>query len=97
MTGHKLRAAHLSAPLPEGYWNLAGSFYAYVFNNLSQMPGIQAVGMSSGLGFPNHYYPSVTMIGLENRPAERALLDAETLDRTSQTGEQDASHRSDVR
>jgi hypothetical protein len=53
---------HVSAPLPDSYWNLAASFYAYLFNDLSQLPGIQAVGMSSGLGYPNHYFPSVTMM-----------------------------------
>jgi hypothetical protein len=52
---------HVSAPLPDRYWNLAASFYAYMFNKLSQLPSIQTVGMSSMLAYPNHSFQSITM------------------------------------
>jgi hypothetical protein len=53
---------HVPAPLPNSYWNLAAAFYAYIYNNLSRLDGIETVGMSSGIGYPNVNYPSVTMI-----------------------------------
>lgn len=52
---------HVSKPIPDSYWNLSSAMYAYVYNQVSHM-GIEAVGMSSGLAYPNTYYPSVTMM-----------------------------------
>jgi hypothetical protein len=52
---------HVSKPLPDSYWNLSAALYGYIFNEVSHL-GIDAVGMSTGLGYPNTYYPSVTMM-----------------------------------
>jgi hypothetical protein len=52
---------HISEPIPDSYWNLSAALYAHIYNQLSHL-GIEAAGMSSGLGYPNVYYPSVTMI-----------------------------------
>jgi hypothetical protein len=52
---------HISKPIPDSYWNLSAAMYAYVYNQVSHL-GIEGVGMSSGLGYPNTYYPSVTMM-----------------------------------
>lgn len=52
---------HVSQPIPDSYWNLSAAMYAYVYTEVSHM-GIEGVGMSSGLGYPNTYYPSVTMM-----------------------------------
>jgi len=52
---------HISKPIPDSYWNLSAAMYAYIYNQVSYL-GIEAAGMSSGLGYPNTYYPSVTMM-----------------------------------
>ena len=52
---------HISRPIPGSYWNLSAALYAYLYNQISHL-GIEAVGMSSGLAYPNTYYPSVTMM-----------------------------------
>jgi hypothetical protein len=54
-------SSHVSKPIQDSYWNLAAAFFAYIYHRLSQL-GIEAAGMSSGLGFPNLNYPSVTMM-----------------------------------
>jgi hypothetical protein len=52
---------HVSKPIPDSYWNLSAAMFSYMYNQLSHL-GIEAVGMSSGLAYPNTYYPSVTMM-----------------------------------
>ncbi len=52
---------HISKPIPDSYWNLSAAMYAYLFDEVSRI-GIDALGMSSGLAYPNTYYPSVTMM-----------------------------------
>ncbi len=52
---------HVAKPIPDSYWNLSAAEFAYLYLELSHL-GINAAGMSSGLGFPNYYYPSVTMM-----------------------------------
>lgn len=52
---------HISKPIPDSYWNLSAAMYSYIYNQVSHM-GIEAVGMSSALAYPNTYYPSVTMM-----------------------------------
>jgi len=49
---------HISKPIPLSYWNLSAAMYAYIYEETSHW-GIDAVGMSSGVGYPNSYYPSV--------------------------------------
>jgi hypothetical protein len=52
---------HVSKPISDSYWNLSAAMYAYAFNELSGM-GIEAVGMSSGIAYPDNNFPSVTML-----------------------------------
>lgn len=52
---------HVSKPIPDSYWNMSAAMFAYMYNQLSHL-GIEAVGMSSGLAYPDTYYPSVTMM-----------------------------------
>jgi hypothetical protein len=51
-------------PPPALYWNLAGSLYAYLFIQLSQMQ-IDVIGESQLVGYPTQY-PSVSMMNWEN-------------------------------
>ncbi len=57
----QMEPGHVSKPIPDSYWNLSAAMYAFVYNEVSHI-GIEAVGMSSGLCYPNDYYPSVTMM-----------------------------------
>lgn len=53
-----------------GYWNLAGSFYAYLFIELSRLQ-IDIVGESQLVGFPSQF-PSVSMMDWKtNQPNAR--------------------------
>jgi hypothetical protein len=49
---------------PFGYWNAAGSLYAYLYVQLSRMQ-IDIVGESQLVGFPTQY-PSVSMMDMTN-------------------------------
>jgi hypothetical protein len=51
-------------PPPAAYWNLAGSLYAYLYVQLSQMQ-IDIVGESQLIGYPTQY-PSVSMMNWQN-------------------------------
>jgi hypothetical protein len=51
---------HVSEPIPNSYWNLAGAMYAYIFGELTQM-GIDVAGESQLVGFPTQF-PSVSMV-----------------------------------
>lgn len=46
--------------IPDGYWNLSGAIYAYVYLALTRM-GIDVVGESQLVGYPTQF-PSVSMI-----------------------------------
>jgi hypothetical protein len=48
------------APEPEGYWNLAGAMYAYIFIEAAKME-IDVVGESQLVGYPTQF-PSVSMM-----------------------------------
>jgi hypothetical protein len=57
-------------PPPTAYWNLAGSLYAYLYIELSQMQ-IDIVGMSQLVGYPTQF-PSVSMMDwTQNKPNAR--------------------------
>ncbi|MDE3163382.1 MAG: glycosyl hydrolase family 39, partial [Acidobacteriota bacterium] len=57
-------------PPPAAYWNLAGSLYAYLFVELSQM-GIDVIGESQLIGYPTQF-PSVSMMNwINNQPNAR--------------------------
>ncbi len=47
-------------PEPEGYWNLAGAMYAYLYIEAAKL-GIDVVGESQLVGYPTQY-PSVSMM-----------------------------------
>jgi hypothetical protein len=47
-------------PLPDAYWNLSASVYAYLYAELARQ-GIDVAGMSQLVGYPTQF-PSVTMI-----------------------------------
>jgi hypothetical protein len=48
---------------PEGYWNLAGAMYAYIFIEAAKME-IDVVGESQLVGYPTQY-PSVSMMNYD--------------------------------
>jgi len=51
---------HVTKPIPDAYWNLAGAEFAYVFGNLAEI-GIDVAGESQLVGYPTQY-PSVSMV-----------------------------------
>jgi hypothetical protein len=54
---------HVTKPIPDSYWHLAGALYAYIFGELSRL-GIDAAGESQLVGYPTQY-PSVSMVDWE--------------------------------
>jgi len=52
---------HVSKPIPDSYWNLSAALFGYLYDEVSHL-GIDGLGMSSGLAYPDDYYPSVTMM-----------------------------------
>lgn len=59
-----------SQPIPEEYWNLSASVYAYLFMELSKL-GIDIIGESQLVGYPGQF-PDVSMMNWENgRPNAR--------------------------
>ena len=57
-------------PPPAGYYNLAGSLYAYLYVELSRLQ-IDIVGESQLVGYPTQY-PSVSMMNwIDNKPNPR--------------------------
>ncbi|MFZ0923728.1 MAG: hypothetical protein WA020_11755, partial [Candidatus Acidiferrales bacterium] len=51
---------HVTKPIPDSYWNLAGAEYAYIFMQLTQL-GIDVAGESQLVGYPTQF-PSVSMV-----------------------------------
>jgi hypothetical protein len=51
-------------PPPAAYWNLAGSLYAYLYIELSQLQ-IDVIGESQLVGYPTQF-PSVSMMNWQN-------------------------------
>jgi hypothetical protein len=57
-------------PPPPAYWNLAGSLYAYLYIELSQLQ-IDIIGESQLIGYPTQF-PSVSMMNWQtNKPNAR--------------------------
>jgi len=54
------RPGHVTKPIPDSYWNLAGAMYAYIFGELSRI-GIDVAGESQLVGYPTQF-PSVSMV-----------------------------------
>ena len=55
---------HLTKPIPDSYWNLAGAEYAYIFAELTRL-GIDVAGESQLVGYPTQF-PSVSMVDWNN-------------------------------
>ncbi len=53
-------ADHLVLPIPNGYWNLCGAMYAYLYAQLA-LQGIEVAGESQLVGYPTQF-PSVSMV-----------------------------------
>jgi len=53
-------ADHLVRPIPNGYWNLCGAMYAYLYAQLAHQ-GIEVAGESQLVGYPTQF-PSVSMV-----------------------------------
>jgi hypothetical protein len=58
--GGQNEPGHVTQPIDNSYWNLAGALYAYLFGELAKM-GIDVAGESQLVGFPTQY-PSVSMV-----------------------------------
>jgi hypothetical protein len=54
------KADYVYPPLPEAYWNLSGSLFAYLYAELAQQ-GIDIAGESQLVGYPTQF-PSVSMV-----------------------------------
>ncbi|MBV9264731.1 MAG: glycosyl hydrolase family 39 [Acidobacteriaceae bacterium] len=54
------KPGHVTAAIPDSYWNLCGATYAYVFGQLVSL-GIDVAGESQLVGYPTQF-PSVTML-----------------------------------
>src|SRR5207247_6717024 len=55
---------HVTKPIPDSYWNLAGAEYAYIFAELTRL-GIDVAGESQLVGYPTQF-PSVSMVDCNN-------------------------------
>ncbi len=53
-------ADHLVRTIPNGYWNLCGAMYAYLYAELARQ-GIEVAGESQLVGYPTQF-PSVSMV-----------------------------------
>jgi len=51
---------HVTQPIPNSYWNLAGAMYGYVYSEAARL-GIDVVGESQLVGYPTQF-PSVSML-----------------------------------
>jgi hypothetical protein len=51
---------HVEKPIPPFYWNLSGTFYAYLYMGLARL-GVDIAGESQLVGFPSQF-PSVSMV-----------------------------------
>lgn len=62
--GGQNEPGHVTKPIENSYWNLAGALYAYLFAEMTKM-GIDVAGESQLVGFPTQY-PSVSMVDWNN-------------------------------
>lgn len=58
--GNQGEPGHVTKPIPDHYWNLAGAEYAYLFGQLTEL-GIEVAGESQLVGYPTQF-PSVSMV-----------------------------------
>lgn len=62
--GNILSRDGVNETIPNAYWNLSGSMYAYIFLELAKI-GIDVAGESQLVGYPTQF-PSVSMMNWEN-------------------------------
>jgi hypothetical protein len=55
---------HVLKPIPNSYWNLCGSMYAYLYVELAKR-GVEVAGESQLVGYPTQF-PSVSMVDWES-------------------------------
>ena len=58
--GEQDKPGHVTASIPDSYWNLSGAMYAYLFGQLATL-GIDVAGESQLVGYPAQF-PSVSMV-----------------------------------
>ncbi len=51
---------HVTKPIPNSYWSLAGAMYAYIFGEFTRI-GVDVAGESQLVGYPTQF-PSVSMV-----------------------------------
>ena len=61
--GEQGKPGHVSKPIPNSFWNLCGSMYAYVYVELAKR-GVEVAGESQLVGYPTQF-PSVSMVDWE--------------------------------
>ena len=54
------KPGHIVKPIPNSFWNLCGSMYAYLYSELARR-GVEVVGESQLVGYPTQF-PSVSMV-----------------------------------
>jgi hypothetical protein len=57
------KPGHVFKPIPNSYWNLCGSMYAYLYVELANR-GVEVAGESQLVGYPTQF-PSVSMVDWE--------------------------------
>lgn len=57
------KPGHVTKPIPNSYWNLCGSMYAYLYVELAKR-GVEVAGESQLVGYPTQF-PSVSMVDWE--------------------------------
>ena len=62
--GNILESRDFKGVIPEEYWNLSGSMFAYIFVELSKI-GIELAGESQLVGYPTQF-PDVSMMNWKN-------------------------------
>jgi hypothetical protein len=62
--GNILSRDGVNEPIPDGYWNLSGAMYAYIYLEMSKL-GIDVTGESQLVGYPTQF-PSVSMMNWKN-------------------------------
>lgn len=61
--GEQDKPGHVATPIPNSYWNLCGSMYAYLYVELAKR-GVEVEGESQLVGYPTQF-PSVSMVDWE--------------------------------
>jgi hypothetical protein len=84
--GEQDKPGHVTAPIPDSYWNLSGALYAYVFGQLAQL-GIDVAGESQLVGYPTQF-PSVSMVDWNTGEANARFRVLELLKKNFAPGDQ---------